>query len=109
MSEPLAYYGADAGALSGMPEPMRPVLAYVSSHPRTDAGAALLHFVASLVHPDFVCNLALLDQLPAEARDAMLIAFEHCLSQGLTIEEQGAVLAWVQPRLSQLPGVPSTH
>jgi len=109
MSEPLALYGADAAAFTSFPEPLRPALHFIASHERSDAGGALLHFLASLVHPDFVCNLALLDRLPVEAREAMLETFEFCLSQGLTVEEQGAVLAWLQPRLSRLPGLPASH
>jgi hypothetical protein len=109
MSEPPALYCADALAFAAFPEPVRPALHFIASHDRSDAGSTLLHFVASLVHPDFVCNLALLDQLPIEAREAMLTIFEYCLTQGMTLEEQGAVLTWLSSRLARMPGMPTAR
>jgi len=109
MSEPVALYGANAGAFAAFSEPLRPALHYIASHASSEPATTLTHFLASLVHPDFVCNLALLDRLPVDAREAMLIAFEYCLTQGLTMEEQGAVLVWLQPHLARLPGAPATH
>ena len=45
--------------------------------------------------------------LPDEhpAKQAALEFFEFCLTQGLTVEEQGAILAWITPYMQRHLGL----
>ena len=89
--------GANTDILSRFPEQLRPALLLIQKTPSNDVTVALVQYVASFVHPDFVCNLAMMDSLPKEAKEASLAFFEFCLRSGLSIEDQGALLAFIQP------------
>ena len=97
MSQTPAPYCANTAALGGFPESVRPILRLIQNKPTGDVTAILVQYVASFVHPDFVCNLAMMDHLPIEAKKAALEMFTFCLSNGMTIEDQGAILAFIQP------------
>lgn len=87
----------NAALLSAFSEELRPTLQLIQKNASNEVGSVLVQYVAAFVHPDFVCNLTLLDALPEAAKVASLAFFEFCLTHGLSIEEQGALLAFVQP------------
>lgn len=97
MLQPTEIPGANTAVLSRFPEQLRPTLQLIQKTPSSDVAVVLVQYVAAFVHPDFVCNLAMMDSLPSEAKEASLAFFEFCLSSGLTIEDQGALLAFIQP------------
>lgn len=97
MLQPTEMPGANTAVLSRFPEQLRPTLQLIQKNPSSDVAVVLVQYVAAFVHPDFVCNLAMMDSLPSEAKEASLAFFEFCLSSGLTIEDQGALLAFIQP------------
>lgn len=109
MSEASPIYGTASAELATFPEPMRAALHLIQSHPAGDAGRALLHFVAAFVHPDFVCNLADFGHLDNDVKQAALELFEFALSQGMTVDEQGAVLRWLTPFLTRDGSLPPAH
>lgn len=98
--------GAD---LQRFPEALRPALHCIVARPKSEAALILTQFVASFVHPDFVCDLALLDVLPADDKQAALEFFTYCLNAGLSLEEQGEVLRLIQPQLAGMLGAPHMH
>lgn len=100
---------ANTALLSGFSEKLRPTLQLIQKNASGEVGSVLVQYVAAFVHPDFVCNLALLDALPEDAKVASLAFFEFCLTQGLSIEEQGALLAFVQPYIVATLGGPRPH
>ena len=100
---------ADTALLSRFSEELRPTLQLIQKNPSSEVGSVLVQYVAAFVHPDFVCNLAMLDALPEDAKVASLAFFEFCLTHGLSIEEQGALLAFVQPHIVSSLGGPRPH
>lgn len=98
-----------SAVLQRLPEALRPALHAILARPKSDAALILAQFVASFVHPDFVCNLSLLDALPAENKQAALAFFNYCLNAGMTLEEQGDVLRLIQPHMARILGVPPMH
>lgn len=109
MSETSPIYSAASTDLAAFPEPMRAALHLIQSQPAGDAGRALLHFVAAFVHPDFVCNLADFGHLDNDVKQAALDLFEFALTQGMTVDEQGAVLRWITPYLTRDGSLPAAH
>ena len=101
MSEPRAIYGSNTGLLSDFPEPLRPALHLVEKNRSSEAGLLLLQFVAAFAHPDYMCNLAMLESLSLEHREAALELFEFCLTSGLSADERAALLRFVEARLAQ--------
>lgn len=99
MLPPTENPGANADALSRFPEQLRPALQLIQNHPSNDVAVVLVQYVAAFVHPDFVCNLAMMDSLPSEAKAASLAFFEFCLNKGLTNEDRRALLAFIQPHI----------
>lgn len=74
-----------------------------------ETAVALSNFVAAFVHPDYVCNLADLQQVSEEAKASALAFFEYCMKVGLSVEEQSAILTWLQPYLHRTLGAPRAH
>jgi hypothetical protein len=109
MPETRSSYLSTADHLHGFAEEVRPVLRHISNKPQSETAGILVQFVASIVHPDFVCNLAMMDCLAPEAKEAVLKMFQFCLKTGLSIEEQGAILAFVQPYIVSLLGGKPAH
>lgn len=105
MSESLPIYGSAAAVWRVFPEPVRPTLQLIEKNRSIEAAQALTHFVAAFVHPDFVCNLADLQHLDNEVKQAALEFFEYCLTQGLTVDEQGEILRWLKPYLQRHLGL----
>ena len=101
MSESSPIYAANAGPLSVFPEPVRATLHLIEKNRSAEVAQTLTHFVAAFVHPDFVCNLVDFQHLDNEVKEAALEFFEFCLSQGLTVEEQGAILVWITPHMQR--------
>jgi len=101
MSESSPIYGPNAASLSAFPEPVRATLQLIEKNRSIEVAQTLTHFVASFVHPDFVCNLADFQHLDNEVKQAALEFFEFCLTQGLTVEEQGAILGWITPYMQR--------
>lgn len=109
MTETRSSYLSTADNLIGFAEEVRPVLRHISYKPKSESAGILVQFVASIVHPDFVCNLAMMDHLAPEAKEAALKMFQFCLKTGLSIDEQGAILAFVQPYIVSLLGGRLAH
>lgn len=105
MSESTQIYGSNAAALSAFPEPVRATLHLIEKNRSIEVAQTLTHFVASFVHPDFVCNLADFQHLDEGVKRAAKEFFEFCLTQGLTVEEQGAILAWITPYMQSHLGL----
>lgn len=105
MSESSPIYGPNAASLSAFPEPVRATLHLIERHPSIEVTQTLTHFVASFVHPDFVCNLADFQHLDNDVKQAALEFFEFCLTQGLAMEEQGAILGWITPYMQRHLGL----
>lgn len=74
-----------------------------------ETAVALSNFVAAFVHPDYVCNLADVQNVPDDAKASALAFFEYCMRVGLSVEEQGAILTWLQPYLHRTLGAPRAH
>ncbi|WP_342064881.1 hypothetical protein, partial [Cupriavidus sp. OTU4895] len=100
---------ANRAVLSGFPEKLRPTLQLIEKNPSGEVAVALVQYVASFVHPDMVCNLAMMESLPVPAKQAALEFFEHCLSVGLTIEQQGDLLRFIQPYIVATLGGQRPH
>jgi hypothetical protein len=98
MPESRAIYGASA-SVAVFPEPVRPVLHIIECSESNEAGPVLVSFVAALVHPDFVCNLADVAKLADAERRAALELFEFCLAEAMSVELQGQLQRWLQPYL----------
>lgn len=109
MPEASPIYGATSAELVTFPEPMRAALGLIQAQPGGDASRALLSFVAAFVHPDFVCNLADFAHFDNDVKQAALDVFEFALTQGMTLEEQGAVLRWITPFLTGNGSLPPAH
>lgn len=105
MSETSPIYGGNTASLSAFPEELRATLHLIEKNRSNEVAQTLANFVASFVHPDFVCNLADFGHLDHEVKAAALAFFEYCLKVGLSIEEQGAILKWITPHLS----LPASH
>lgn len=97
MSEKRAIYGVNSSVLNDLPEPVQVALHLIGKNPSDDASLVLLQVVASIVHPDYLCNLASLGALPAEHREVALDLVRCCLSGDLSLDEQSAVLRFVEP------------
>ncbi|MGP8438211.1 hypothetical protein ACT2FY_09715 [Paraburkholderia fungorum] len=100
---------ANRAVLSRFPEKLRLTLQLIEKNPSGEVAVALVQYVASFVHPDMVCNLAMMENLPVPAKQAALEFFEHCLSAGLTIEQQGELLRFIQPYIVATLGGPRPH
>lgn len=70
---------------------------------------SLVQYVAAFVHPDMVCNLTMMESLPEDVKRASAAFFEYCLFNGLTIEQQGQLLAFVQPFIISVLNGPPLH
>lgn len=103
-----AYFSTVTG-FEELDDDIQHVLSLIAVKPSNEAAGILVQFVASIVHPDFVCNLAMMDKLPAQAKEAAVRMFQYCLKTGLSIEEQGAILAFVQPYIVSLLGGKPSH
>ena len=99
----------DAPELAGFDARLKPALAVILSRRCDDVGVAMTQFVASFVHPDMVCNLAMMECLCEDDKQAALSFFEHALREGLSLEEQGALLHFVQPFIVSALGGPAAH
>ena len=100
---------ANTALLSAFSEELRPTLQLIQKNASGEVASVLVQYVAAFVHPDFVCNLAMLDLLPEAAKVAALAFFNFCLTQGLSIEEQGALLAFIQPYIVSTLRGPLSH
>lgn len=109
MSEGRALYGEHTAVLKSYPEPLRPLLHEIDRSRTPGRRLTLANYLAAFVHPDYLCNLAALDLLDTDAKIAAMDAFEYCLAQGLTLEEQGALLGWLAPYLADSPGAGQCH
>lgn len=99
MLQPTGIPGASTDVLSRFPEQLRSTLQLIQNPPSNDVAVVLVQYVAAFVHPDFVCNLAMMDSLPSEAKAASLAFFEFCLSKGLTNDDRRALLAFIEPHI----------
>lgn len=105
MTERRAIYGGDQALLAEFPEALGPALHLIDKHGSTEAGAELVHMLASAADPDYICNLSTLAMLPSPYKEAALVAIEHVLSTGLDLSQQSRLLALLRPRLLRLgPG-----
>ncbi len=93
-------------SLNDFPDELKATLQLIEKNGSNDLGVALTQFVASFVHPDMVCNLSMMDSMPDAAKAASLKFFERCLTDGLTIEQQGDLLRFIQPYIVKVLGGP---
>jgi hypothetical protein len=101
MSESRPIYGINS-SLASFPEPIQAALHLIESQPASDAAAIMAHFVAAIVHPDFVCNVAAFAHLHSEVKQQALQVFKHCVVDGLSADERADVLRWLTPYLTRL-------
>lgn len=99
----------NASVLSDFPEPLRPTLRLIAESRSGEICESLVQYVAAFVHPDMVCNLAMMESLPEDAKKAAAAFFDYCLFNGLTIEQQGQLLAFVQPFIISVLNGPQLH
>lgn len=64
-----------AGTTSLLPAPLLQLVEYLDGCADQDARSVVASFLASCLHPDFVCNLSLTCHLDATVRQAMREAF----------------------------------
>ena len=95
---------ANTAVLSAFPAKSRPMLQLIEKNRSTEVGEILTQFAASALHPDFVCNLGAFTGLPAEVKTAALEFFSHTLSPGFTLDEAGAMFAWLTPHIQRRAG-----
>ena len=100
---------ANTALLRRFPDRLRATLQLIQNNRSCEVTFSLVQYVVSFVHPDYEIDISLLDDLPILAKQAALEFFEHCLSTGLTIEEQGALLAFVQPHIMATLRGPMLH
>ena len=97
---------ANTAVLSAFPAKSRATLQLIEKNRSTEVGQILTQFAASALHPDFVCNLGAFIGLPAEVKAAALEFFEHALTPGFTLDESGAMFAWLLPHIEGRAGPP---
>jgi hypothetical protein len=95
--------------LEAVPKSARSLLRSIADKPTSDRSLILVQYLASFVHPDYVCNLSMLDYLSPEDKIDVMDFFQHFLSSGMSIEEQGSILRYIHPYLSGLLGGPKPH
>lgn len=100
MGEKSVINGVMAEHLARFAEPLRPVLALAEKNQGNDKGLLLLSFVGAFAHPDFVCNLAMLDTLPPAEKSAVIGFFDFCVTRGLAIDECAALVDFVNTRIT---------
>ena len=100
MSQRRQMYGSNTALLSDFPEPLRSTLQLIEKKPSNEAGLILLQCAASAAHPDYLCSLTMLSALPIEYKEAALEMIEYSLTSGLTVEEQSALLRFVEPLIA---------
>lgn len=100
MSEHRPIYGANTAVLSDFPEPARVALHLIEKNPSNEAALILLQCAASAAHPDYLFSLAMLSALPIEYKEAALELIEHSLTSGFTVDEQSALLRFVEPMMA---------
>ncbi|PTT92852.1 hypothetical protein DBR42_01240 [Pelomonas sp. HMWF004] len=81
-------------------------LRLVAQTDRLDVSDAMAQFVGSLVHPDFVCNLASICLLDLEAKRVALDLFACAATAGISADEQGTIAAWLKPVFDRALGLP---
>ena len=96
--------GANAAVLSAFPARSRALLQLVEKNRFTEVGQILASFAASAIHPDFVCNVGAFVGTSDEVKRAAHEFFEQALSPGFTLDEAGAMLAWLTPHLQGWSG-----
>lgn len=96
----------NTAVLSAFPAKSRPMLQLIEKNRSTEVGQILTQFVASALHPDFVCNLGAFTGLSADVKTAALEFFSHALSPGFTLDEAGAMFAWLTPHIHGRAGPP---
>lgn len=89
--------------LRSLPEPLQPLLSLLLATKEQDLKNCLLQFVAAFSHPDMVCNLADIQNMPQPVKTALVQFFLYCLNYGLTMKEQAHVDLFIQPFFTQ-PG-----
>lgn len=90
--------------LSVFPAKSRPMLQLIENNRSTEVGQILTQFAASALHPDFVCNLCAFNGLPNVVKTAALEFFTHALTPGFTLDEAGAMFAWLTPHIQGRAG-----
>ena len=88
------------GVLSAFPAELRSTLQLIEKNASNEFGLVLVQFVGAFAHPDLVCNLDMLAKLPKPMRQASAEFFRYCLEPGLTVDAQGALLAFVRPAMT---------
>ncbi len=101
MTEARKPYDANTALLSHFPEAVRGSLHLIEKNGLNEVGVAVTNFVASFVHPDFVCNLADFQHVDHDVKSAVLEFFQYCLDEGMSVETQGQILAWITPYLER--------
>ena len=82
------------------------MLQLVEKNRSTEVRQILVDFATSATHLDFVCNIGVFASMSNEVKHAVLKFFEQALSPGFTVDEAGAMPAWLTPRLQGMAGPP---
>jgi len=106
MSEPRAPYIVRNALQDDFPEALKSSLQLIEKNAASDESKILLQCLASAVHPDYVCNLAMIASLPDEYREALRDLLNYCISPGLTTDLQIRVTRIVEPMLASIIGAP---
>ena len=89
--------------IDNCPPEISRVLDLIDSSSNDEAGQLLTQYVASFVHPDMVCSLAMMERLPENYKDAAVQFFQYCLHTGLTAGQVGDVYQFLVPHLLTSP------
>lgn len=81
----------------GFHEDLVPVLQMIEENPVSDVSQFLIPFAASVASPDMVCNLSVLDKLPAPAQQAVKQFFLYAMHTGLSVKARLALLDFLVP------------
>ena len=95
----------DLSALE-LPPQVAQLLQIIAQHPDSDTAYLLAQFVASTVHPDYVCNLAMIAALPERFKVATLEFFKACVIDGLSTSQQAFVASVIEPYIARAVGLP---
>lgn len=100
---------ANTAVLSAFPAKSRAMLQLIEKNRATEVGQILTDFAASALHPDFVCNLGAFTGLPTEVKTAALEFLSQAFSPGFTLDEAGAMFAWLTPHIEGSAGPSNTE
>lgn len=88
------------------PECARQLVAMIANRAKTEIGDQLVQFLAAFVHPDYVCNLSMMDKLPEAEKAVCSAFFSQFLTDGLSVAQASQLAAFLQPFQLAAPAFP---